>query len=267
MATRLLKKALTSAACEKMGGGHSAATRKSFGGWPAANSLEQYLEVADLVEACFTRSDDGLWFTSQTLTEEWDSATTILDKRREAGAKGGASKREANAKAKPKQALAHPSSSSSSTVLNSLSSGESIAEALITKIRGIGAWRDAQAISAEHALVEQLAGGADPTALFTSLCRIHAWTEGGVYAPKLALTIPRWREPREMWARDKKQDKPKDAEVGKWDGTITATQECYRCRREFVSSEAVEGIFCSQECLKAKPGAFDVEKLAKAKGM
>ena len=52
-------------------------------------SRVQYEEVADLVEGCFRRSEDGTTLTSELLTAEWDSATEILEKKREAGRKGG----------------------------------------------------------------------------------------------------------------------------------------------------------------------------------
>ncbi len=96
-------------------GGRISTDRKILWWIARCSSLEQYLEVADLVEACFTRSEDGLWFSSETLTEEWDSATAILEKRRDAGSKGGSSKREANATAKPKQSPSTPLASSSSS--------------------------------------------------------------------------------------------------------------------------------------------------------
>ena len=75
---------------------------------------EEYEEVADLVEACFEKSDDGKWFTSQTLTDEWNSASELLEKRRNAGHKGG----KASAQANVKQTSSTPQASSSSSNSN-----------------------------------------------------------------------------------------------------------------------------------------------------
>ena len=79
--------------------------------------------------------------------------------------------------------------------------GTARADELISKIRDIGDWRDGSSVTAEHALVDRLVAGDDLEALLASLKRIHAWTEGGVFAPKLAEVVRRWREPMQMWTR------------------------------------------------------------------
>ncbi|MGB2625835.1 MAG: DUF1376 domain-containing protein, partial [Candidatus Acidiferrum sp.] len=157
--------------------------------------LEQYEEVADVVEACFRISDDEKSFTSDLLTNEWNTGTDILEKRRRAGQKGGKASAQANVEQTSTIAQAS-SSSSSSSIKTSLSCDE-----LIARIRGIGSWRAEKSITAEHELVDRLAGGADPTELFNAMCRIHRWTEGGKFAPKLAEVINRWNEPQEFWER------------------------------------------------------------------
>jgi uncharacterized protein YdaU (DUF1376 family) len=73
-------------------GGRIPTNRQILWSLAGCGSLQEYEVVADYVEKCFTKSGDGLWFTSETLTEEWDSATEILDKKREAGRKGGLSR-------------------------------------------------------------------------------------------------------------------------------------------------------------------------------
>jgi hypothetical protein len=77
------------------------------------------------------------------------------------------------------------------------------------------------------------------------------------FVPMLATWLHQKRfdtEPEEFAPVAARSSKPRDAEVGRWDGTFSKTSECYRCRRTFKLTEAVEEIFCSQQCADAQPG-------------
>ena len=90
--------------------------------------------------------------------------------------------------------------------------GENTAEELMAKIRAIGTWKNANAVGAEHALVDVLAGGADPDEVYKALCRIYVWTKEGRMCRQLAEVIPRWQEPQKNWQWEEKGNgKPKGA--------------------------------------------------------
>ena len=79
------------------------------------------------------------------------------------------------------------------------------ADELMERIRGIGKWRHATSSVAEHALVRQLANGANPDKLFAALCRIFVWTQNAKFVKNLAEAIERWDEPAELWIREERQ--------------------------------------------------------------
>lgn len=107
-----------------MAGGKLPTGREILWSLAGYGTLDEYEKVADLVEVCFAKSDDGLWFTSETLSEEWDSASEFLEKKREAGRKGGLAKGKHNsstAKAELEHNPSTPLASSSSSSSNSSS--------------------------------------------------------------------------------------------------------------------------------------------------
>jgi uncharacterized protein YdaU (DUF1376 family) len=96
-------------------GGKIPTDREVLYGLARFKRREDYEKVADIVESFFQKTEDGQFFTHQTLIEEWDSATDVLGKRREAGQKGGLAKARNLLQQNPSNALASSSSSNSNS--------------------------------------------------------------------------------------------------------------------------------------------------------
>ncbi len=73
-------------------GGTLSTDRNSLWRLALASCKQEYEGVADEVEAMFERSEDGLTFTNDRLTQEWNTTTEYLEKKRTAGGKGGQAK-------------------------------------------------------------------------------------------------------------------------------------------------------------------------------
>ncbi len=65
-------------------------------------------------------------------------------------------------------------------------------------------------------------------------------------------TVNCWQDVFPLRETIKGKGNAKDADVGKWDGTISATDKCYRCGTEITEATTIEGIFCSKECAEVR---------------
>jgi hypothetical protein len=127
---------------------------------------EKCEKIADIVEQFFNKTPDGKFFTHETILEEWDSATAILEKRKSAGKQGGLAKARNLLEQNPSTPLAISISNSSINI-----------ESVLERTRRLG-FRDSDSITVEHALFEQVAENkANPEDVFMRLCRIYTWTE------------------------------------------------------------------------------------------
>lgn len=76
-------------------------------------------------------------------------------------------------------------------------------EHYIGRARNLG-FRDSAAIAVEHAFAEEvMERKSDPAQIVMALARIHHWTEQGKFAPRLHEVIRRWKEPQELWERNR----------------------------------------------------------------